>query len=174
MDINEIGEKRLRDILTKVKEGRAALIKNVSSCEVDRDKVKLYRLKDGKELFVDKELDVHLLDNMNANKNIEVENVCSGHAGESPVVGFDYKGQLSISDIKNILTKIPNTNVTYDSQIVRVAVPLKNEVKIERNGEEYILYDIENIHQDYFLIRGTRKGNKTWWDNVSKTLSKLK
>ncbi len=174
MDINKIDEKKLRDILAKVKEGKATLVKNVSSCEIDRDKVKLYRLKDGEELLVDKELDTQLLDNINANKNIEVENVCSGHIGESPTVGFNYKGKRSISDVKNILTKIPNISVTYDSRIVKVAIPLKNEFKIERNGEEYTLCGIEDIHQDYFFIRGTRKSNKTWWNNVSKTLSKLK
>ncbi len=174
MDISEIDEKKLRDVLAKVKEGRAAFVKNISSCEINRDKVKPYRLKDGDMLWVDKELDLRILDNMNANKNIEVESVCSGHAGESPTVGFNYKGKRSISDVKNVLTKIPDTNVTYDSQIVRVAVPLKKEFKIERDGEEYTLCGLKDIHQDYFFIRGTQKGNKTWWNKVSSTLSKLK
>ena len=173
MDIKKIDEKRLREAMAKVKEGRAAFVKNVSGCEIDRDNVKLYRLKDGDELLVDKELDVHLLDSMNANKNIDVETVCSGH-DESPTIGFNYKGKRPISEVKNTLESVPNTNVTYDSQIVRSVIPLKNGFKIKRDGEEYTLCDIEESHEDYFFIRGTRKGNKTWWNKVSDTLSRLK
>ena len=58
-------EKRLREAVAKVREGSAAFVKNVSGCKIDRDKVKLYRLKSGEELLVDKELDAHLLDRMN-------------------------------------------------------------------------------------------------------------
>jgi hypothetical protein len=174
MSTNKIDEKRLIDMISKVKTGRFTLIKNVSSCKIDRDKVKLYRLKDGEELLVDKELDVHTLDSMNANKNIDVETICSGHDKEFPSIGFDYKGKRSIRDVKDILATIPDTNITYDNQIVRIATPVKNEPKIKRNGEEYTFCSIEDISQDYFFIRGTRKGSKTWWNNVSNTLSKLK
>ena len=174
MDVNEMDEKRLREIMSKVKTGRFTLVKNVSSCKIDKDKVKLYRLKDGEELLVDKELDVHFLDNMNANKNIEVETICSGHDKESPSVGFNYKGKRPISDIKDILATIPDSNITYDSQIVRTAIPLKDEFKIKRGGEEYTLCGIEYTHEDYFFIRGARKGNKIWWSKVSNILSKLK
>ena len=173
MDINKIDEKRLREAMVKVREGRAAFVKNVSACEIDRDKVKLYRLKDGEELLVDKELDVNFLDSMNANKNIEVETVCSGH-NEGPTIGFNYKGKSPISEVKDTLKSMPNTNVTYDSQIVRTAVPLKNGLKIKRDGEEYTLFGIEEIHQDYFFIKGTKNGSKTWWNKVSNTLSRLK
>ncbi len=174
MNISEIEEKRLRDVISKVKTGRFALVKNVSSCKIDRDNVKLYRLKDGEELLVDKELDVHLLDNMNANKNIDVETICSGHNKEFPSVGFNYKGKRPISDIKDILGAIPGVNVTYDSQVVRTAVPIKDEFKIKRDGEEYTLCGIEDVREDYFFIRGTRKSNKTWWNDVSNILSRLK
>ena len=173
MDIKKIDEKLLREAIVKVKEGKAAFVKNVSGCEIDRDKVKLYRLKDGEELLVDKELNVHFLDNMNTNKNIDVETVCSGH-GEDPTIGFNYKGKRPISEIKKVLTTIPDTNIRYDSQIVRHAVPLKNGFKIKRGGEEYTLCGIEESHEDYFFIRGTRNGSKTWWNKVSGTLSRLK
>lgn len=167
-------EKRLREAVAKVREGSAVFVKNVSGCKIDRDKVKLYRLKSGEELLVDKKLDTHLLDRMNENKNIDVETVCSGHTGESPTVGFNYKGKLPISEVKNILATMPDTKITYDSQVVRIAVPFKDEFKIKRDGEEFTLCSIENVHQDYFFIRGIRKSNKTWWNKVSNTLSRLK
>jgi hypothetical protein len=174
IDINKMDEKHLREIMSKVKTGRFGLIKNVSSCQTDRDKVKLYRTKDGEELFVDKELNTRLLDSMNANKNIDLETVCSGHDKEFPTMGFNYKGKRSIREIKDILNTIPDTDITYDSQIVRTAIPIKKEPKIKINEEEYTFCGIEDVHQDYFFIRGTRKGGKTWWGNVSDTLSKLK
>lgn len=164
----------VRDIVSKVQTGRFTLIKNISNCEIDRDKVKLYRLKDGEELLVDKELDERLLDNINANKHIEVETICSGHDKGFPTIGFDYKGKHSIHEVKDILGTIPDTNIIYDSQTIRAAIPIKNEPKIKRNGEEYTLCGIEEVHQNYFFIRGTRKGSKTWWNKVSNTLSKLK
>ena len=174
LDINKMDEKQLGEILSKVRTGRFSLVKNVSSCQIDRDKVKLYRTKDGDELFIDKELDTHLLDSMNANKNIDVETVCSGHDKEFPTIGFDYKGKRPIREVNNILSTIPNTDVTYDRQMIKTLKPVKDEIKIKRNGEEYNLYGVENIYQNYFFIMGTRKGDKTWWNNVSNSLSKLK
>ena len=170
--MNTNGEKLLK-AMAKVKEGKASFVKNVSACEVDRNNVKLYRLKGGEELLVDKELDTHILDSITANKNIEVETVCSGH-DEGPTVGFNYKGKLPTRDIENALRSIPNADVTYERQILKVAVPPKKEFKIEMDGEEYTLLNIKEIRQNYFFIKGTRKGNKTWWNNISNTLSKLK
>ncbi len=172
--MNGNDEKKLIEAMTKVRAGKAVFVKNISGCKVDMDAVKLYRLKNGEELLVDKELDVNLLDKMNANKNIKVETVCSGHTGEFPTVGFNYKGKRSIVEIKRILTNIPDIDFTYDSQIVKRAVPLKNGFKIKRGREEYTLCGIESELQDYFFIRGTKKGNKIWWNNVSRILSKLR
>jgi hypothetical protein len=174
LDINKMDENQLREIISKVRTGKFALIKNVSSCQIDKDKTKLYRTKDGDELFVDKELDTRLLDSVNINKNIEVETVCSGHDKEFPTIGFDYKGKLPIRDVKDILNTIPDTNITYDRQMTKALKPVKNVPKIKRNEEEYTLHSVENICQNYFFIMGTQKGSKTWWNKVSDTLSKLK
>lgn len=165
--------KRLEEALCKVREGKAAFF-NLSSCEIESDKVKPYYTKDGDKFLVDKELDVRLLDKINANKNIELENVCSGHNKEPPKLGFNYIGKQSISNIKEILSKLPDSEITYNSQLIRTAVPLKDEFKIKRDGEEYTLCEMKEVHQDYFFIKGKRIRNKTWWNKVSNTLSDLR
>lgn len=136
-------------------------------------RTKIYRLKTYNkisEIDIDEELDPHLLDIMNANNNIEIGIVCSGHdcptspgefyKGNFPVIGFSYIGNLSTEDVQKILNRIPDATVKYRPQI-------EHEENIVR------LVSNKNI-TNYFLIKGTRKGSQKWWEDVTKIISTLK
>ncbi len=153
-------------------------------------KTKIYHLKTNKEIQemqIDEELDPHLLDLMNANKNIEIETIEAGHdcptgprqfyMGNFPEIGFNYIGDLSIEDVRTSLNKISNSKVEYDRQTMRVADIKTGKRNIFGKIEIESIIGYENLRyitQDYFFIRGTRKGDQKWWKNVAKILSTLK
>lgn len=153
-------------------------------------RTKIYHLKTNKEtqkMQIDEELDPHILDLMNANKNIEIETVEAGHdcptgpryfyMGNFPEIGFNYIGNLPIEDVKETLNKIPDTRVEYDRQTIRVADAKTGTRNIFGKIEMEMLIGYENLRyitQDYFFIKGTRKGDQKWWKKVAKILSTLK
>lgn len=179
------------DIITSIQLNDIRKIANDMSIAFNPcSRTKIYHLKtdkDVQEMQIDEKLDPHLLDIMNANKNIEIETVEAGHdcpteprqfyMGNFPEIGFNYIGDLPIEDVKATLNKIPNITVMYNHQTVRVADPKTRKHNIFGDMEMETIVGYENmrhITQDYFFIKGTRKGDQKWWNNVAKILSTLK
>lgn len=151
---------------------------------------KIYHLKTNKEtqeMQIDEELDPRLLDLMNANKNIEIETVEAGHdcptgpryfyMGNFPEIGFSYIGDLPIEDVKETLNKIPHAIVEHDRPTIHVADIKRGIRNIFGKIEMETIIGYENheyITQDYFFIKGTRKGDQKWWKNAAKIISTLK
>lgn len=179
------------DIITLIQSRDIEKIANDMSIAFNPcSRTKIYQLKTNKEtqeMQIDEELDSHLLDLMNANKNIEIETIEAGHdcptqprqfyMGNFPEIGFNYIGNLPIVDVKETLNKIPNAKVMYDRQTIRVADPKTGKRNIFGDIEIDTIIGYENLRyitQDYFFIRGTHKGDQKWWKNVAKILSTLK